>query len=90
MVVIGILLVGWLIVGGLRADSAARDYFTHAHTGHKAVNVTVHVTPAVPPFWAVEISGDVIEPDDPSPKYRSYMSFWIEPLTGWLISLGNG
>ena len=85
-----ILLVGWMIIGGLRAEAAARNHFSQSAPGDTHANVTVQVGPAVPPFWTVTISGDVIEPGSPSPKYRSYMRFWIEPLSGWVISFGNG
>jgi hypothetical protein len=80
-----------MAAGALRAETAARDYFDGSAPGDRHANVTVQVTPALPPFWAVTISGDVIESDQPSvPKYRSYMWFWIEPFSGWVISLGNG
>lgn len=90
LAIVAILLVVWTVVGVLRAEAAARDYFGKFAPGDTHANVTVQVTPAIPPFWAVTISGDVIEPDQPYPKYRSYMRFWIEPLSGWVISFGNG
>jgi hypothetical protein len=90
LAVVVVLLVVWVTVGILRAEAAARDYFAKSHPGDTAANVTVQWTPAIPPFWAVTIGGDVIEPGSPLPKYRSHMSFWIEPITGWVVSLGNG
>ena len=90
LAIVNILLVVWTVVGVLRAEAAARDYFGKFAAGDTHANVTVQVTPAILPFWAVVISGNVIESDQPYPKYRSYMRFWIEPLSGWVISLGNG
>lgn len=91
LAVVAILLVLWIVAGALRAETAARDYFDASAPGDTHANITVQITPALPPFWTVTMSGDVFEPDQPSvPKYRSYMSFWIEPLSGWVISLGNG
>jgi hypothetical protein len=75
LAVLAVLLAGWLVIGVLRAGTVARDFFAHAHgTGATVVNVGVEIeAPAIPPFWVVSISGDVIEAGRTSPGYRSAM-----------------
>jgi len=63
--VLAVILCVWLVAGNLRAEALARDYFAHAHGGASVANVEVDgVAPALPPFWQVEVRGDVIEPGD--------------------------
>jgi hypothetical protein len=92
LAVLAILLTGWLVIGVLRAGAVGRDYFAHAHgTGATVVNVTVEFeAPAIPPFWVVSISGDVIEAGGTSPVYRSAMLLVVEPFTGSVIVFGAG
>jgi hypothetical protein len=55
------------------------------------VNVGVEIeAPAIPPFWVVSISGDVIEAGRTSPGYRSAMLLVVEPFTGSVIVFGAG
>lgn len=93
-VAIGVAVVAlvWVLGGVLRAGPAARDWFVGQQGGSAHVrNVTVDgVLPAVPPFWNVSISGDVVQPGNTSPSYRSYMVVWIEPFTGWVFLLASG
>ena len=92
IVVIALVLAAWLIVGVLRSEAVARDYFTHAHgAGATVVNVGVQFeAPAIPPFWVVSISGDVIEAGRTSPAYRSAMLIVVEPFTGSVVVFGAG
>ena len=92
LMVLAVLLAGWLVVGVLRSETAARDYFARAHgTGATVVNVGVQFeAPAIPPFWVVSISGDVIEAGGTSPVYRSAMLLVVEPFTGSVIVFGAG
>jgi hypothetical protein len=92
LMILAVLLAGWLVIGVLRAGTVARDYFGHAHgTGATVVNVGVEIeAPAIPPFWVVSISGDVIEAGRTSPAYRSAMLLAVEPFTGWVIVFGAG
>ena len=92
IVVIASVLAAWLIIGVLRSEAVARDYFAHAHgTGATVVNVDVEFkAPAIPPFWVASISGDVIEAGGTSPVYRSAMVLVVEPFTGWVVVFGAG
>jgi hypothetical protein len=90
-VVLAVLFAGWLFVGNLRAEGLARDYFAHGHGTATVTNVTVDaISPAVPPFWEVDISGDVIEAGGTTPAYRSAMRLWVEPFTGVVFMNGSG
>jgi hypothetical protein len=89
--VLAVLFAGWLAAGDLRAESLARDYFAHAHEAGTVTNVTVDaVSPGLPPFWGVKISGDVTEAGATTPAYRSTMRLWIEPLSGFVPENGAG
>ncbi len=90
--VLALVLAAWLIVGVLRSEVVARDYFAHAHgAGATLVNVRVEFEgPAIPPFCVVSISGDVIEAGGTSPVYRSAMLLVVEPFTGSVIVFGAG
>ena len=92
LVFLAVLLAGWLVIGVLRSGTVARDYFVHAHgAGATVVNVGVEFeAPAIPPFWVVSISGDVIEAEGTSPVYRSAMLLVVEPFTGWVVVFGAG
>lgn len=90
-VILGVLAV-WLGLGSLRATTIARDDFARAH-GAEATVVNVQVEgagPAIPPFWSVAISGDVIEAGRTAPAYRSSMILWVEPITGSVLVIGSG
>ena len=90
-VIVGLLLVAWIVAGFLRADTVARDYFAHAHVGATVANVQSDgMTPGVPPFWQVQISGDVTEAGRAGPAYQSSMRLWVEPITGFVIVMGAG
>jgi hypothetical protein len=92
LAVLAVLLAEWLVIGVLHSEAVARDYFAHAHgTGATVVNVGVQFeAPAIPPFWVVSISGDVIEAGGTSPIYRSAMLLVVEPFTGWVVVFGAG
>jgi hypothetical protein len=90
--VLVVMLAVWLVAGIVRAETVARDYFGTAH-GLGATVADVHVEgsgPAIPPFWSVTISGDVIEAGKTTPSYRSALILWVEPITGWVIVNGAG
>lgn len=81
----------WLIVGLLRAEAVARDYYAHAHGSATVANVQSDgMAPGFPPFWQVQIHGDVIEAGRTSPSYESSMRLWVEPITGFVIVMGAG
>lgn len=90
--VLVVVLVSWLAAGVLRAEAGAHDYFARAHgAGGTIIGVEIHaVVPAIPPFWAVNISGEVMEAGAIGPGYISAMWLWVEPLTGWVIVLAAG
>jgi hypothetical protein len=92
LLVIVVVLAVWLAAGALRAETVARDYFVTAHgSGATVAGVQVEGSgPAVPPFWSVTLSGDVIETGKTTPSYRSAMILWVEPITGWVIVTGAG
>lgn len=87
-----VALVVWLAAGHLRATAIAGDYFVRAHgAGASVTNVQVEgAGPAIPPFWSVTISGDVIEAGRTTPAYTSHMILWVEPVTGWVFVNGAG
>ena len=92
MAVLVVALAAWLVIGVLRAEPVARAYFARAHgEGATVENVQVMtVAPAIPPFWAVNISGEVIEAGRTAPGYISAMWLWIEPVTGWVLVFWAG
>jgi hypothetical protein len=90
LTIFGVVLAIWLLMGLLRADLVARDYFAQIHEGQTVTNVETHLSPTIPPFWSVSIDGDVIQPGQTSPIYRSHMNVWVEPISGWVIMAGAG
>jgi anti-sigma factor RsiW len=92
VMVLVIVLAGWLGIGLLRAEAVARSYFARAAgAGSRVVDVEVRtLAPAVPPFWAVNISGEVLEAGAAGPGYTSAMWLWVEPVTGWIMVFGKG
>ena len=90
-IVIALLFGSSLLAGNLRADSLTRDYFLAHHGSSTVVNVTIDAeSPWIPPFWSVQISGDVIEPGGSSVTYRSHMWLLVEPISGLVVSNGGG
>lgn len=90
--VLVVVLTGCLVIGFLRAEADARDYFAHT-VGAQSSVVDVQVltvAPAIPPFWAVNITGEVIEGGGTGPGYTSAMWLWVEPVTGWVLVFGRG
>jgi hypothetical protein len=87
-----LVLAAWLVVGFLRAEPVARDYFAHVHgDGATIENVDVKgVIPLLPPFWGVSITGDVREPQMTGPGYLSAMLLVVEPFTGTVFVFGAG
>jgi hypothetical protein len=53
-------------------------------------NVETRLGPALPPFWSVSIDGDVTQPGQTSPAYRSHLTIWVEPISGWVIQMDAG
>jgi hypothetical protein len=91
IVAVIVIIALWIVLGFTRASSVARDYYTRAQgTGAQVVNVEANLQPAVPPFWGVEIHGEVIEAGKTAPGYISAMILWVEPLTGWVLVMGRG
>jgi hypothetical protein len=85
------LLAVWIVLGFVRAQAVARDYWTSRQgTGAQLLNVEANLQPAIPPFWGVEIHGEVVEAGQHGPGYISAMILWIEPLTGWVLVIGAG
>lgn len=92
LAIVGLLLVAWVALGVFRSESVARSYFATAHGGGATVaNVTIDSTgPAIPPFWSVSISGDVVQAGQTTPVYRSHLILWVEPLSGWVLVNAGG
>jgi len=89
--VIALLFGSSLLAGNLRADSLARDYFLAHHGSSTVVSVTIDAeSPWIPPFWSVQISGNVIEPGRSSVTYRSHMWLLVEPISGLVVFNGAG
>ena len=89
---VALLLTAWLLIGLLRAETIARDYFAGIHGGGATIsNVQVSFeSPAIPPFWIVSIDGEVKEPQMMGLGYISAMILVVEPLTGWVFVFGAG
>jgi hypothetical protein len=87
-----VVLVGWLVIGAVRAPTVARDYFAAAHgSGATVTNVDIQgAIPLIPPFWGVSVQGDIQEPQMGSQRYISAMLLCIEPITGWVLVCGAG
>jgi hypothetical protein len=87
-----LLLAAWLLIGLLRAETIARDYFAAIHGGGSTIsNVQISAeSPAIPPFWIVSINGEVKEPQMTSLGYTSAMILVVEPVTGWVFVFGAG
>ena len=89
--VLGVVLAIWLVMGFVRAEAVARDYFTRVHEGQTLTRVETQLLPAIPPFWTVSISGNVVEPGGlKGAGYVSAMILWVEPITGWVVLMGAG
>lgn len=85
-IVLAIVGAVWVMGGAFRAAPAAQDWFLQHGAEVSLVNVRVDgVSLAIPPFWKVTVHGDVVEPGDATPAYRSHMVILIEPFTGWTI-----
>lgn len=89
VLVLGIVAL-WVALGFGRATTIARSYFDSTHDGANAVNVEARLQPAVPPFWGVEIHGNIIEAGASGPGYISAMILWVEPISGWVLVMGQG
>jgi hypothetical protein len=86
------VVVGWLVVGAVRAPAIARDYYLGRQgPANTVTNLEVHTAiPLIPPFWGVSIDGDVSEPQMHGQAYVSAMLLCIEPFTGFVIVCGSG
>jgi hypothetical protein len=85
------VLTLWIVLGFVRAPAVARAYWTSRQgTGAQLLDVEANLQPAIPPFWGVEIHGEVVEAGQHPPGYISAMILWIEPLTGWVLVMGAG
>lgn len=89
LLILGVVAL-WIVLGFVRAPAIARDYFDSTHGSAKATGVEVRLQPAIPPFFGVEIHGNVIEPGASGPGYISAMILWVEPVTGWVVVMGQG
>ena len=90
LAIIALALAAWLTLGAWSAESVARRYFLATYfdgLGGRAGNVTVEsVSPVVPPFFAVTVSGDVYHTDWYT-STTSQMVLWVEPITGNVVRL---
>ncbi len=85
-----VALVVWLLVGTWFAQSIARSHFLATYSdgrGGWAGGVVVEtVSPAVPPFFEVHVSGVVGHADWYSyMNRRTEMVLWVEPVSGYVI-----
>jgi hypothetical protein len=91
VVIIALLAGGWLLAGTARVDGLARDYFVAHQGGLTVANVTIDATSlSTPPFWSVQISGDIIAPGPSSVPYRDHMWLRVEPISGTVTLAGPG
>ena len=87
------LVAAWAAIGFARAPAVATAWLTRseAAAGESASNVsTEFAAPVMPPLWLVNVSGDITEPGDATPVYRSYRLVLVEPITGIVLELGRG
>jgi hypothetical protein len=81
-------LVVWAVLGFVRAPAVARDYYLSRQGTARVTQIGETVFPAIPPFWGVSIQGTVTEASGVA--YTSAMLLWVEPVTGWVLSMGAG
>ncbi len=85
-----VILVVWFVVGMWSAPGIARAHFLATYrdgAGGWSGNVVVEsVSPAIPPFFEVRVSGVVGHGDWYGyMNRRSQMVLWVEPVTGSVI-----
>jgi hypothetical protein len=89
-----VIVVGlWLAFGFVRAPAVARDWLARQYIvhGQAVVNVAAKTAvPLVPPFWLVDVRGDVIEAGGTAPVYTSAQLLMVEPITGTVLVFGQG
>jgi hypothetical protein len=88
-----VVVAVWFLVGFVRAPRIAADWLaaSEAHAGLLATGVSVDfVAPIPPPVWLVNVSGDVTEPGDAAPVYRSHRLVLVEPITGIVLEFAQG
>jgi hypothetical protein len=89
LIVLSAVVVSWIGLGFVRAPGVARSYFARAHgSAAQLMGVEARLQPAIPPFWGVEIHGDVMEAG--GARYPSAMMLWVEPVSGWVVVMGSG
>lgn len=85
-----IYLAGWLLFGGARSESVARDFFARQWTEVVSADVT-SVGPSIPPLWMVFIDGEVIvHGQGGAGRISGATVLLIEPLTGFVLVFGRG
>ena len=77
----------WIVLGLVRVPGVARDYYLSKQGGAQVTNLEQSISPAIPPFWGVNIQANI---GPPGAAYISVMYLWVEPLTGWIISVAAG
>ncbi len=78
----------WIAAGLLRAPGIARDYLAAMERPKQVSGVSTGLGLAIPPFWSVQVRGTVTESSGAS--YRSAMILWVEPVTGFVLTVGAG
>jgi hypothetical protein len=82
------VVVLWVAVGFLRAPGIAQAYIAQMERPKQVSQVSTMVGPAIPPFWAVEVQARVTEATGTS--YTSARILWVEPITGFVLTMGAG
>ena len=85
-----VIVVAWLVGGALRADDAARHYFTSLAGAGAVGKIAVQKIPTAPPFWVVKLDADVMQPDGVTVGYTSHQFLVVEPWIGWVIVIAAG
>lgn len=78
----------WVILGVARAPAVAHDYWASTHPGATEASVEIRSQPAIPPFWGIAIDGVYVESS--GARVPSAMILWVEPLTGFVLVMGQG
>lgn len=82
------IVVSWFALGSLRAPAVARDYLERTERPKQVSQVTTATFPGIPPFWIVRVDATVAESTGTS--YLSARTLLVEPVTGFVLSMGAG
>lgn len=87
VVVVLAMIVGWLVVGFVRAPGFAITAEAGFESPQVVSNVRTTTFPAIPPFMLVQVEAAVGDPTGAA--YASSQVYLVEPFTGWSLNLSH-